>query len=76
MSPRQLLAMLVCALVLSGCATAPAHLRLRPEARDDARREARAVARGGATERMLAGYLKAWIAAPESAAGRSAGGRL
>src|SRR5580765_7199725 len=76
MSPRQSLAVLVCALVFSGCAVAPAHLRLRPEAKNDARRETRAVVRGGAAEHMLAGYLKAWLAAPESAAGRSAGGRF
>jgi len=76
MSPRQSLAMTVCALVLSGCAVAPGHLRLRPEAKNDARREAQAVARGDATERLLAGYLEAWMAAPESATGRSACGRF
>lgn len=76
MSLRQSLAIAVCALVLSGCAVAPAHLRVRAEARSDLKRETRAVARVDIIERALAQYLEKWIAAPESAEGRIAGGRF
>src|SRR5436189_5719230 len=76
MSAGQSLTMVVCALALAGCAAAPAHLRLLPEATGDARREVRAVASVRETEQVLASYLETWIAAPKTAAGKTAGGRF
>lgn len=76
MSLRRLLLLFICSVAFAGCAVSPAQLHLRPSAAGEARRETRALAAASRTEQVLAENLNAWIAAPESATGKVAGGRF